>query len=327
MSVPSSLPRRSFLATALAAPAIARAQDSLPDRPLRIVVGFAAGGGSDVMARAIAAALEQRVGRRVMVENRPGGTGAAAGEALKHSPADGTTVAFMPTSSMVAKLFLPSYPFDPLTDLAPITTAGTFIQALAVSPRIGVTTIPEYMAWLKSEEPGRRRIGATATDAAMSLYSKLLSRSFGVPMEGMSFRGSAAMVNDLAEGRIPAAVGALTSLLVASRGGRIRLLAVSGTRRAVVAPDVPTAAEAGSSVLNLEEWYGFFARSGTAPPLIEAWNRALASALASSELAAQLSQLGLEIETSTPEQAAARLEAHLRKWQASIEQLGLKPNN
>lgn len=320
------MPRRCFLAAAIAAPVIARAQNSLPDRPLRIVVGFAAGGGSDVMARAIAASLELRVGRRVVVENRPGGTGAAAGEALKHSPADGTTVAFMPTSSMVAKLFLPSYPFDPLTDLAPITTVGTFIQALAVSPRIEVSTMPQYLAWLKSEEPGRRRIGATATDAAMTLYSKLLSRSFGVPMEGVSFRGSAAMVNDLAEGRIPAAVGALTSLLAASRGGRIRLLAVSGTRRAAVAPDVPTTAEAGSSVLNREEWYGVFARAGTAPPLIEAWNKALTSALASPELAVQLSEAGLEVETSTPGQAGARLEAHLGKWQASIEQLGLKPD-
>lgn len=322
-----SLLRRSLLATAIAAPVVARAQNSLPDRSLRIVVGFAAGGGSDTMARAIAATLEQRVGRRVVVENRPGGTGAAAGEAIKHAAPDGTMVAFMPTSSMVAKLLLTSYPFDPLTDLAPVTTAGNFIQALAVSPRSGVATIAEYVAWLKSDEPGRRRIGATATDVSLAFYSRLLGREFGVPIEGVPFRGTTAMVNDLAEGRLPAGVGALTSLIVAHRGGRVRLLAVSGANRSALTPDLPTAAEAGYPALHMEEWYGFFARTGTAPSLIDAWNRELASALNSRELAAQLSQTGLEVETSTPEQCSARLEAHLRKWQGTIEALGLKPTN
>lgn len=328
MILPRSLLRRSLLAAAIAAPAIARAQSSLPDRSLRIVVGFSAGGGTDVMARAIASTVERRTGRRVVVENRPGGTGAAAGEALKHSQADGTVVALMPTASMVAKLLLPSYPFDPVADLAPIATAGNFIQALAVSPRIGVSTIADYVAWLKSDEPGRRRIGATATDVSMAFYSRLLSREFGVALEGVPFRGTAALVNDLADGRVPAGVGALTSLVVAHRGGRVRLLAVSGARRASVSPDVPTAADAGYPALHMmEEWYGFFARAGTAAPLVEAWNRELVAALNSGELVEQLSQYGLEVQTSTPEQCGARLETHLKKWQATTEALGLKPTN
>lgn len=279
------------------------------------------------MARAIGAIVERRTGRRVTVENRPGGTGAAAGEALKSSVADGTMVALMPTSSMVAKLLLPSYPFDPVADLAPITTAGNFIQALAVSPSVGVSTIAEYVTWLKSDEAGRRRIGATATDVSMAFFSRLLGREFGVPLEGVPFRGTTALVNDLAEGKVPAGVGALTSLLVAHRGGRVRLLAVSGAKRSAVAPDVPTAAEAGYPALHMEEWYGFFARVGTAAPLIEAWNRELVAALNSRELAEQLAQYGLEVQTSTPGECGARLEAHLRKWQGTIDQLGLKPIN
>ena len=141
------------------------------------------------MARLIASGLERRIGRRVTVENRPGGTGAAAGEALKYGGADGTMVAFMPSPSLVAKLFAPSYPFDPATDLAPITTAGTYIDAFAVSPKIEARTVAEYVAWLKGGEAGRNKIGATASDAMLQYYTRALGREFGVPMEGQAFRG------------------------------------------------------------------------------------------------------------------------------------------
>lgn len=230
VSAGRSLLRRSLLAASIAVPAIARAQVNLPDRALRIVVGFAAGGGSDAMARLVAAALERRVGRRVTVENRPGGTGTAAGEALKIGAADGSVVAFMPTPSLVAKLFMPSYPFDPVADLAPITTAGTFLDAFAVSPTLGVSTVAEYVQWLKDDALGRNKLGTTATDALLKYYAGLFSREFGVKMEGQAFRGTSSLVADMADGKVPAGVAGLTSFLVAHRGGRVRDLRLQARR-------------------------------------------------------------------------------------------------
>jgi len=307
------------------APALAHAQTGLPDRALRIIIGFAAGGGSDVMARLIAAALERRVGRRITVENRPGGTGAAAGEALKIGGTDGSMVAFMPSPSLIAKLFVPTYPIDPLTDLAPITIAGTFVEAFAVSPKVDVSTVAEYVEWLKAGEPGRNKVGTTATDAMLQYYTRLLSREFGVPMEGQAFRGTAPLVADMEAGKVPAGVAGLTSFLVAHRGNRLRILATSGSKRVSVAPDLPTAAEAGYPGLTMEEWYGFFAAANTPPPLVDAWNQALTAVLKDKEVIERLSQLGLEVETSTPAACGERLAAHMKKWQATLQGLGLRP--
>jgi tripartite-type tricarboxylate transporter receptor subunit TctC len=307
------------------APALAHAQTGLPDRALRIIIGFAAGGGSDVMARLIAAALERRIGRRITVENRPGGTGAAAGEALKIGGTDGSMVAFMPSPSLIAKLFVPTYPIDPLTDLAPITIAGTFVEAFAISPKVDVSTVAEYVEWLKAGEPGRNKVGTTAADAMLQYYTRLLSREFGVPMEGRAFRGTAPLVADMEAGKVPAGVAGLTSFLVAHRGNRLRILATSGSKRVSVAPDLPTAAEAGYPGLTMEEWYGFFAAANTPPPLVDAWNQALTAVLKDKEVIERLSQLGLEVETSTPAACGERLAAHMKKWQATLQGLGLRP--
>jgi tripartite-type tricarboxylate transporter receptor subunit TctC len=326
---PPTIRRRSILAlgAAAAAPTFASAQTELPDRALRIVVGFSAGGGSDIMARLIGTALERRTGRRVTVENRPGGTGAAAGEALKIGAADGTIVAFMPSPSLIAKIFTPSYPFDPATDIVPITTAGTFIDALAVPSSLGVSTVAEYVTWLKTGEPGRNRLGAAANDALLKFYVGLFSREFGVRLDGVPFRGTSALINDMADGKVPAGVAGLTSFLVAHRANRIRILATSGSKRVSIAPDLPTAAETGYPGLTMEEWYGFYARTGTPEPMIEAWNRALVAVLDSKEVREQLTQLGLDVETSTPAAAAERMVAHTKKWQAALRALGIQPLN
>src|SRR5947208_194399 len=146
---------------ALVAPAMARAETALPDRTLKILVGFPAGGGSDVMARFIAEALKQRTGRNVIIDNKTGASGTLAGEALKNSPPDGTTVCYMPSATVVQKLTMPSIPFDPQADLMPITLAGTVQTAFCVSPTIGVSTLEQYIEWLKTN-PARATFGTTA---------------------------------------------------------------------------------------------------------------------------------------------------------------------
>jgi tripartite-type tricarboxylate transporter receptor subunit TctC len=305
-----------------------RAQTTLPDKGLRIIVGFVNNGGADLMARSIAPALERRIGRRVTVENRPGNTGQAAGEALQVSSAkDGSVIAFMPSTTIALRVGLASFPFDPEKDIAAITIAGTFQTALAVSPKIGVTTIDEFVAWAKDGEAERRRIGVTATDALLQVYAKTVGWAIDVPLDGVGYRGALPLASDLASGKLPSGLGGVTSFLEHHRGGTLRMLAVSGNKHLATAREVPTVGELGRPDMLGEEFYGFFASAAASPAVVTEWNRQISAVLADKEVAGTLAQYGLEVEGSTPEQATARVTAHLESWRTRMTPFKLKPSN
>jgi tripartite-type tricarboxylate transporter receptor subunit TctC len=144
------------------------------------------------------------------------------------SPPDGTTLAFLASTTLVAKLGPTEYPFDPQGDLTPISLAGTWPMGLAVSPRIGVTTLDEFAAWTKDGEAERRRVGVTATDALLQVYAKTVGRAIDVPLEGVGYRGALPLASDLASGKLPTGMGGVTSFLEHHRGGMLRMLAISG---------------------------------------------------------------------------------------------------
>jgi tripartite-type tricarboxylate transporter receptor subunit TctC len=325
------LHRRSLLALAAPAilPAVALGQTTLPDRALRIVVGFSPNGGADLMARTIAPALQRRIGRRVAVDNRAGNTGQAAAEALKlASSGDGSVIAFMPSTTLALRATNSSFPVDPDKDIAPITVAGTFQTALAVTPKSGATTLSEYVAWLwDGPAAERRRAGVVATDMLLQVYIKTLAREIDVPLDAIGYRGALPLTNDLEAGKLPAALGGVTSFLEYHRGGRIRMLAVSGSKRLATAPKVPTATELGKPGLLGEEWYGFYASSAVPPPIVAEWNRQICAVLADAEIAAQLTQYGLEVDGSTPQEATLKMNTHISDWRARMAAFGLKPSN
>ena len=173
---------------ALVAPSPGRAQTGLPDKAMKILVGFPAGGGTDVMARFLAEPLKQRTGQNVLVENKTGASGTIAVEALKNAAPDGTTIAYVPSASIVQKLTMASVPFDPLTDLAPVTLAGTVQTAFCVSPTIGVDTLPQYIEWLK-KNPTRHSFGTTALGSFTHFFGVMAGREFGIPLEPVPYRG------------------------------------------------------------------------------------------------------------------------------------------
>ncbi len=323
--------RRSLLGVGAvcAAPAIVPsyglAQSGLPDMALRILVGFAAGGGAELMARIIAPQLERRLGRRVSVENKPNDSGAAAGEFLKKSLSDGSVVAFLPSTTLASKLAGMPFPFDSKSVLVPLTVAGTFQVATAVSAKIGVSTFAEYVAWLKAGPPERARLGTTTTDTYLTIYSMMIGRELGVPLEAVPQRGAAPLVVALKAGTLPAGLGSVTTLLQHNLGIRVKVLATSGSKRVSVLRNVPTAVELGYPSLALDEWYGFFASSDSPSPILAAWNRQLRAVLAEGEVIAALARLGLDVDTSTQEDAAARLASHQQAWKARMESFGMKP--
>jgi tripartite-type tricarboxylate transporter receptor subunit TctC len=324
--------RRSLLALgALAAPAvaprIARAQAALPQKDVRILVGFEAGGGADVAARAVATELQRRLSVHVHVENRTGSYGAMPGEIAKKGPADGTTLALLSSTTLVSKLASRDFPFDPVNDLAPVTEIGTFAIAFAVSPTIAVDSFEDYLQWLKAGDDRRRRIAVSSNTAFVQVLNNLLRLSIGETLEPVSYRGAVPIVNDLQDGRIPASVNTITSLLPAHRGRRIRILMTTSARRLAMAPNIPTAIELGYPKLDMKEWFAFFVSAKTPEPVVAAWNRELRRVIETPEVADTLKPLGLEIRTSSPDAMPALIEAHRKAWERRMQAVGMQPVN
>lgn len=322
------LSRRTILAApALLGAAGASAQGVLPTRGLRIVIGYPVSGGADEMARIIAANLQRRLSRPVTIENRPGAAGAAVGEVLKKAPTDGSVLGFIPTATLIGKLTTKSFPFDPQTELLPLTLAGTYPTAFAVSRKIGVSSLAEYGQWLKDAPAEQAKFGTTSLQSLIHYFGLMIGRTLGRELEAVYYRGGAPLVADLEQGKIPAGTGGMTSFLQHHRGGRVRILVSSGSKRSKIAPDIPTVVELGYPALELQNWYGFFGPVGLSPEIAAAWERELRAALDSRDTTELLTQLGLEVETSTGKECAARLAADLVRWKTLLDWLGLKATN
>ncbi len=322
------LSRRVVLAApAVLAAAAVRAQGVLPARGVRIIIGYPVGGGTDEMARVIAAAVQQRISRPVTIENRPGAAGAAVGEVLKKAPTDGSVLGFIPTATLIGKLTTRSFPFDPLRDVVPLTLAGTYTTGFAVSRKIGVASLAEYGKWLREARPEEARFGTTSLQSFTHFFGLMVGKALGRPLEAVYYKGASPLIADLEQGKVPAATSGLTSLLQHHRGSRVRILVGSGDRRSKMAADVPTVVELGYPALELHNWYAFFGPTSLSPEVAAAWESELRAAIDSRETTELLTQLGLDVETSSGEQCAKRLAADMERWQSILDSLGLKATN
>ncbi len=317
----TKITRRAALAlggATLAAPAIGRADTALPDKTLKILVGFPAGGGTDVMARVIAEALKQRTGRNIIIDNKGGASGTLAGEALKNSPPDGTTICYMPSATVVQKLTMASIPFDPLTDIAPITLAGTVQTAFCVSPTIGVNSLKEYIEWLK-KNPTRNNFGTTAMGSFTHFFGVMAGQAIGIPLEPVPYRGAAPLVADLQGGHVPAGCGGITDFLEHHRAGKVKVIFTSGQKPTTSAPEIPTVTQLGYPNISILGWYVFFAPPKTPPALIDAWGTELRAVLRMPEIEKKMTEFGLDVETSTPAEFSQRMTADFKRWKEILD--------
>ncbi len=324
------LTRRQSLAVlggAAAAPSLiptVSAHAALPEGNIRLLVGFPAGGGTDVMGRLIAEALKQRTGRTVIVENKAGASGTIAAADVKNSPPDGRTIIYIPSASIVQKLTMADVPFDPRKDFAPLTLAGTVQTAFCVSSTLGVNTFAEYLTWLKAN-PSKAKFGTTAMGSFTHFFGVMIGQEIGIPLEPIAYRGAAPLMTDLYGGHVPAGCGGITDFLEHHRGGKLKVLLTSGLSRVQAAPELPTATELGYPKLNILGWYVFLAAAKTPAPIVEAWNRELTAVLQMPDIKKRLVEFGLDVETSTPQQFSERLDNDLAKWQRILDSIGWKP--
>jgi tripartite-type tricarboxylate transporter receptor subunit TctC len=309
-------------AAAFTRPSLAQ---SLPGGTIRMLVGYPAGGGSDVMARLIADKLKERTGANVIVENRAGASGTLANDATRTAPVDGSVILYAPSAATVAQTVTKkSLPYDLEKDLAPIMLAGTVSTVFVVSPTIGVNNLTEYIEWLK-KNPRKASFGSTAMGSSTHFFGVELGQAIGIALEPVAYKGAAPLIADLSAGHAPAGCGGLTDFLTHHRGGKLKIIAISAPKRATAAPDLPTISELGYPKLASEGFYGFYGPAKMSPALINAWNRELKAVIEAPEMRQRLIGLGLEVQTSTPGEFAGRQSRDIISFTASMKAAGFQP--
>jgi tripartite-type tricarboxylate transporter receptor subunit TctC len=299
----------------------ASAQDKF-DKPVRVVVGFAAGGTADIIARVVADKLKDTLGQPVIVDNRPGAVGRIAAESVKNAAPDGATIMVMPIGPMaVVPHTYKTISYDALNDFTPIALGATFQFAIAAGPASGARTWPEFVAWAKAH-PDKAAYATSGAGSLPHFFGVMLSREIGVDMVHVAYKGSAAYVNDLIGGQVPVAIDAIADLTELHRAGKIRVLASSGAKRSTALPEVPTFNELGLKDAEAMGWFGFFAPAKTPAPVVDTLNRGINRALQSPDVVDKLTRLGMDPATSTPAEFSKILAADYAKWGPIVKRSG-----
>ncbi|MCK6420878.1 MAG: Bug family tripartite tricarboxylate transporter substrate binding protein [Aquabacterium sp.] len=323
-----TLPLRRLLIGAVAAACLATTGGVAfaQSRTVKILVGFPAGGGTDAIARTLAEKLKDELGATVIVENKPGAGGQLAAQALKAAPADGNTV-FISHDHTISVLPLVSKNpgFDPVRDFTPVAGFASFVNALAVSPGTPARNLPDYVAWIRNQGQGKGVVGIPAPASTPEFLVKLLGEKFRLDLVSAPYRGSAPMMGDMLGNQIAAGVGSIPDFIENHRSGRLRVVAVGGTQRQAVMPEVQTLAELGVPGFEEPPYYGFFAPAGTPRAALDAFAQALAKVLAQQEVKERLTAMGLAVEFMTADQLGQRERAYTRAWTDIIRKSGFQP--
>jgi len=321
-----NIARRNLLAAAAGGIALAttgaRAQ-ALPDT-VKILAGFAAGGTVDVTARRIADKLRDVIAKSVVVENRTGAGGQIALSALKTSAPDGLTLLVTPMSML--GIYPHTYkrlPYDPAADFLPVSQAVRFDFGFAVGPQVpaSVRTLSEFVAWCKAN-PGNANFGSPAPGSVPHFVAELFSRSAGIELKHVPYRGTQPAIVDLMGGQVPSVSGPVGEFLQHLPTGKVRLLATSGAARNRFTSNVATYAEQGFKDIAFDEWFGIYLPAKTPGAVVTRLSDAVRKALSSQDVADALAQMGLEAAPSTPEALAALLKRDSERWAPLIKTIG-----
>jgi tripartite-type tricarboxylate transporter receptor subunit TctC len=294
-----------------------------PQRPVRIIGPYAAGGNADVLARLTALRLSDAFGQQFVVENRVGGNGIIAAEAVAHAPADGYTFLWGVLPPLAIQPALSKVPYDSLKDFAPISAVATNPFVLVVNKDLPVKTVAELIAWVRAQ-PAKPSYAEGAVGSVTHLAMALFLHRAGIAMTNVSYRGNAPALTDIVAGHLPTMFSNLSDALPHLASGAIRALAVSSDKRSPQLPEVPTVADSGFPGFNVITWNGLVAPAGTPKPIIDRLAAEIARATKDPAFAARLASLGADPLGDTPDEFAARIAADLDLWAQAVVAAGIK---
>jgi len=301
----------------------AGAQPSYPSKPVRIVVPWPAGGGTDFAARVLAQRLGERMTQPVLVENRAGAAGNIGAEAVAKSAADGYTLLLAITSVSINPALFPKMPFDIVKDLAPVTLVARAPMVLSIHPVLPARNVRELIE-LGRRRPGELNFAYSGAGTTMQVSAEMFNLVSGLRTVGDANKGGAPAVADLAGGQVQFAFPTLPSVLPFIRSGRVRALAVATAQRSAMLPEVPTMIEGGVKDFDFAEWYGLFVPSGVPREVVRRLNEESVAILKTPDVRERFAVQGLEVLSSTPEQFGELVQRDLARFGDVIRRAGIK---
>jgi tripartite-type tricarboxylate transporter receptor subunit TctC len=316
-----SIPAMAVLAAALLLPQIARAQN-YPNRPVRLILPFGAGGVADVTARLVTEKLGEKLGQRFVIENMPGAGGINAARAVLSSPADGYTLALLSNGTAISVSLFKSLGFNPVTDFVPVSSMGYFDFILVTQSGSPYRTLADLIKAAK-EKPGALNVGTINVGSTQNLAAQLFKSTAGVDVTIVPFRSSPDVLIALLRGDIQMAIENYTAVQSHIADKAVVAVSSSGLVRTSFLPEVPTVKEAGGGDFEARSWNAIFAPKGTPPEVIATLNAALREVLEMPELKKRALDLGIEAKASSPEEILDRLKVDIDKWAEVIERAGI----
>ncbi len=309
---------------ALAFAAGAATAQMYPAKPIRIVVPYPPGGGTDVVARTIAQKLHETLGQPAIVDNRAGANGIIGTDAVAKAPADGYTVLITIATHAINPTLYSKLPYDTLADLAPVSLLAEYPFVITVHPSVPAKTIKEFIAFAKSR-PGQLAYASSGNGSGPHLGMELFRSMAGIDMVHVPYKGAGQAMTDLLSGQVPVFLNNFLAAMPMIKAGRLRALAVTSRNRSGAMPGLPTVAESGVPGYFVTGWYGMFVPAATPAAVVGALHAGTVKALKSKDVSDRLSNEAAEIVAGTPQQFADFLKIEIAKWAAVILKAQMRP--
>ena len=297
--------------------------DPYPNRPVKLVVGFAAGGSSDTVARIMAPRMADVLKQNVVIDNKPGAGGNIASDFLVKAPADGYTIMLGTIGSLAVNQHLNKLSYNPVTDMAGLSMAVVFSNVLVVNTSSSVRTLDDYIRQGKVAN-STLSFGSSGIGSSGHLAGELLKSAAGMNNQHVAYRGGAPAMNDLLGGVLQSIFSSPTDALQFIQAGKLRANATTGSKRLEALPQVPTVAESGFPGFEATNWYAFTAPQRTPPEVVQRLNNAIVTTLTDPGVVAQLRKLGLDPAPSTPDETIRYMRIESDKWGVLVRKVGIK---
>jgi tripartite-type tricarboxylate transporter receptor subunit TctC len=306
-----------------ALPLTSAVANDYPTKPVRVLVGYAPGGATDVVARLVAQKLSTQLGQQFIVENKAGANGNIAAEIAARSSPDGLTLYLGAINNTINASLYNKLPFDFIKDFAPVSLLATVPNILVVHPSVPAKNVSEFIALAKAK-PGQMNFASSGSGSSIHMSGELFKLMAGVDMTHIPYKGSAPAVTDLLGGRVQSMFDNAPSALQHVKSGKLRALAVTGAQRSPAAPDVPTMIEAGLPGYVVNSWFALFAPANTPKEIIQKLNGEVNKALKLPDMQESLAKLGADPAGNTPQQLAEFVASETTKWAKVVKASGAK---